>query len=563
MGFEIADLRSVGTDYSGQMVVYLEAGDNPITAEEWATYVPDPGFILNTPRAPKFDALIVLSSPYQPTGSFTYITDSSGFTWQAVAAVENRVYPFDAADYSGYEPPVTTSAQAGYVVTTPLPGTVQYNSNDKNHENVYYAEGGDGAPAVQYYVTDAWGNVYILKSLNAANDTPEKVEAAVAAAVLPEGWTKSAGTLPADTVYLPTYSGDLAHANEFRDSADSAWMQIAWSGTGITLAAVIGEGLPIWGGRTSDLVLGTEAGEVMHGGEGSDVVLGLGGDDDITGDDGDDIVVGDAGDDTLAGGNGIDQLYSGGGDDSLAGGDGDDVLWGEGGGNRLSGGAGNDRIDFTPDDVASDGGDGVLDLLLVMSNPLDAPLSFDLRQAENQNTTASGTSAVVTGYEAIDAASMVSAGGFGIQVIGAEHDGGLGAIVFGSQYADTLTGSDAVDILFGNGGADLIDAGAGNDSVLANGGDDTVSLGAGEDFLLYLGTEDDGVVRILDFVPEEDWIGLAASIGYASGQAALDAAVQLGADVVLNAPTAARAIILVGIDKDDLTAADFEIVGGI
>ena len=37
MGFEIADLRGLGADYMGQMVVYLAAGDNPITAEEWET----------------------------------------------------------------------------------------------------------------------------------------------------------------------------------------------------------------------------------------------------------------------------------------------------------------------------------------------------------------------------------------------------------------------------------------------------------------------------------------------------------------------------------------------
>ena len=140
MGFEIADLRGVGADYMGQMVVYLATGEDPITEEEWASYTPDPGFILNTPRNPAFDVLNVLGSPYQPTGTSTYFTDSSGFTWQAVSAVENRIYPFDADDYSGYTPPLTSSAQAGYVVVTPLPGTIQYNNNDKNHENIYHAE---------------------------------------------------------------------------------------------------------------------------------------------------------------------------------------------------------------------------------------------------------------------------------------------------------------------------------------------------------------------------------------------------------------------------------------
>lgn len=349
MGFEIADLRGLGSDYMGQMVVYLAAGDNPITEPEWATYVPDAGFILNTPRAPQFDVLNVMSSPYQPTGTYTYFTDTSGFTWEAVAAVENRVYPFDAADYPGYTPPLTDSAQAGYVVLTPIPGTIQYNSNDKNHENVFHAEDAGGNPKLQHYVTDPWGNVYILKSVNAANDTPEKVAAAVEAAVLPEGWMKSSGTLDKDTTYVPVWSGDVAHANEFRDSADSAWMQITWGKSGYTLAAKIGDGLEIWGGNTDDTVKGNSEGSVMHGGDGDDLVLGWRGKDTITG---------DLGNDELRGGRGSDTLLGGDGNDTLKGGRGDDILIGGRGDDTLKGGRGNDA--FTYDDLAM-GRDKILD----------------------------------------------------------------------------------------------------------------------------------------------------------------------------------------------------------
>ena len=136
MGLEIADLRGIGADYMGEMVVYLAAGDNPITEEEWETYTPDAGFILNTPRGPKFDVLNVLSSPYQPAGAYYLLANSQGYTWESVAAVANRIYPFDAADYSGYTPPLTNSAQAGYVVLSRCPGRIQYNGNDKNH-NIY------------------------------------------------------------------------------------------------------------------------------------------------------------------------------------------------------------------------------------------------------------------------------------------------------------------------------------------------------------------------------------------------------------------------------------------
>lgn len=340
MGFEIADLRGLGADYKGQMVVYLASGDNPITEEAWATYTPDPGFILNTPRQPKFDTLNVLGSPFQPTGSFTTITDSQGFTWLAVAAVENRVWPFDADDYAGHSPPITSSAQAGFLVPTPLPGTIQYNGNDKNHENIYRAEDSEGNPQVQYFVTDPWGNVYILKSVNAANDTPEEIAAAVAAAALPEGWTKSSGYLDKDTTYLPAWSGDVAHANEFRDSADSAWMQIVWGKKGYTLAAKIGDGLEIWGGETDDLVKGNPEDNIIHGAGGDDLIFGWRGDD---------LITGDAGNDDLRGGRGNDSLLGGEGSDKLCGGRGDDLLFGGAGNDRLKGGRGNDT--FACDDL--------------------------------------------------------------------------------------------------------------------------------------------------------------------------------------------------------------------
>jgi len=344
MGFEIADARGLGADYAGDLVVYLEAGPNPITAEAWANYTPDPGWLLNTPRQPHFDVLNVLGSPYRPTGEFTFHTDQSGFTWMSVAAVQNRVYPFNPNDYASLSPPLTTSAQAGYALATPLPGTIQYNSNDKNHENIHYAEHADGSRKLQHYVTDPWGNVYILKSVNSANDTAEKVAAAVDAAVLPEGWEKSSGYLDQNVSYLPIYSGNLSHANEFRDSADSAWMQIGWGRSGITLPAVVGEGMPIWGGSDSGLVLGTERDDLIHGGGGDDPIHGLGGNDTVWGDADNDVVYGNAGDDVLYGNMGVDTLYGGQGADVAYGGQGDDLIFGGAGDDALFGNVGDDTL---------------------------------------------------------------------------------------------------------------------------------------------------------------------------------------------------------------------------
>lgn len=344
MAFEIADMRGLGADLTGEMVVYIESGDNPITAEAWASYTADPGWIENTPRKSQFDVLNVLGSPYQPTGQFTFHTDSQGYTWKAVSAVQNRAYPFDADDYAAYDPPLTTSAAAGYGLSTPLPGTIQYNSNDKNHENIYYALDGNGAAKTQYFVTDPWGNTYILKSVNAANDTPDKVAAAVDAAVLPEGWAKSTGTLAEDTSYFPVYSGDTAHANEFRDSADSAWMQIGFGSSGVTLPAMVGDGVPIWGGSDGGLLLGTAAADEMHGGDGGDTVTGSDGADTIWGDAGGDVVYGNRGADTLSGSAGADFLHGGQDADVLYGNTGSDVLHGNRGDDRLFGGRDGDTL---------------------------------------------------------------------------------------------------------------------------------------------------------------------------------------------------------------------------
>ena len=48
-GYEIADTNGLGADLMGQLVVLLAAGNNPMTAEAWESYVPPPGYTLNSP----------------------------------------------------------------------------------------------------------------------------------------------------------------------------------------------------------------------------------------------------------------------------------------------------------------------------------------------------------------------------------------------------------------------------------------------------------------------------------------------------------------------------------
>src|SRR3546814_2685943 len=79
MAYEIADARGLGSDLTGELVVYIQTGPNPMTAEAWSTYTADAGWTLNTPRQSQFDVLNVLGSPYVGTGEFTYHDDSLGY----------------------------------------------------------------------------------------------------------------------------------------------------------------------------------------------------------------------------------------------------------------------------------------------------------------------------------------------------------------------------------------------------------------------------------------------------------------------------------------------------
>lgn len=285
-GYEIAYTGDLGNDLKGAMVVYLAAGSNPMTSTAWETYVPPPDYSLNTPRVTWFNKLNLLGSPYVPTGEITHITTSDGYTWDSVAALQRSIYPYVPITVNGQ---TLSPQQIAYSISTPPDGMVLVDSNDKNHENVYYGINGAHASDshIQYFVNDPAGNTYILKSLNAENSTPELVAQAVQDAVLPPGWTKlSPAYFLNDVGFTSAYSGvdnSIAHANEFRDSADSAWMQIFWADNGMTLNAAAAGGLPIWAGASGGNLLGSANNDVLYGAQGNDFITGGKGDDHIDG----------------------------------------------------------------------------------------------------------------------------------------------------------------------------------------------------------------------------------------------------------------------------------------
>ncbi len=122
-----------------------------------------------------------------------------------------------------------------------------YTYNNKNQITVFTAKDPETQlPILRYFVTDPWGNKFIMKSTNYANNTTESITAAFKAAVLPRGWRKSMGYLPRDLCVSPIYGGDnIATYQEIRDSADSAYSQFVWGKEGWGVEQKIGYPMPM------------------------------------------------------------------------------------------------------------------------------------------------------------------------------------------------------------------------------------------------------------------------------------------------------------------------------
>ena len=310
-GYEIAYTGGLGENLTGKLVVYLDSAPNPMTDEAWKNYVPPPGYSLNTPRTTVFDVLELLGSPFVPTGEYTSLTTSDGYSWISVAALARSIYPYVPITLDG----VTLSPQQiAYSLSTPPDGMVIVDSNDKNHVNIHWGINGENGNLahLQYFVVDPWNNKYILKSVNSKYDTAEKFTNAFEEAVFPLGWTKLAPIyFEQDIKYTPIYSGpndSLAHANEFRDSADSAWTQIEWGSAGITLNAMTAGGLPIWGGPQGGRLLGNVEDNLIYGGQGNDFIQSLSGNDTVYGGRGADSLVGSGSNDYFDGNDGLDTI---------------------------------------------------------------------------------------------------------------------------------------------------------------------------------------------------------------------------------------------------------------
>ena len=217
---------------------------------------------------------------------------------------------------------------------------------------------------------------------------------------------------------------------------------------------------------------GGEGNDVLTGGSAADVLVGQGGNDTLLGKGGVDQVIGSGGNDVLTGGTGDDQVFGQGGDDRMVWnpGEGTDLNEGGGGADTVEVNGGNGAEQFS---TAANGNRVRFDRV----NP--APFSIDIGTSETLVLNANG------GDDTFAATGNLAA------LIGITVDGGTGA--------DTINGSNGVDILLGGDGPDVVDGNQGNDTAfLGDGadifqwdpgdGNDTVEGQAGQDTMLFNGS---------------------------------------------------------------------------
>lgn len=282
-------------------------------------------------------------------------------------------------------------------------------------------------------------------------------------------------------------------------------------------------------------------------------VLGSGYADAITGDNVGDILKGGAGSDTITGGTGADKLYGGRGNDTLIGG---------AGSNTLDGGAGGDILDGTGGTSTASYADAITGVTVDLLNPSlntgdaagDTYINIHNVRGSNLDDTITGGTGTDSLYGGLGADTLI--GGPGTHYL----DGGAGADVldgtggtsfasytdapvgvsvnllapasnagdaagdtyiaihrvFGSIYADTITGDNAGDGLNGGGGNDTILGGSGNDVITGGAGADTLTGGGGADRFVFNAPKEGGDT-ITDFnAAEGDTISIS-HLGFGGG----------------------------------------------
>jgi Ca2+-binding RTX toxin-like protein len=275
-----------------------------------------------------------------------------------------------------------------------------------------------------------------------------------------------------------------------------------WSS--VTVGGVIEDSIRnfenIRGGSGNDVLVGDAQSNKFRGGAGQDYLYGRDGNDELLGEGGVDVIQGEGGDDLLYGGSELDYLFGGAGNDTLYGEAGVDVLQGEGGDDLLIGG---DEGDYFYGGVGNDRafGDNGNDIFVMESG------------------------------------NDVATGGAG---------------------QDYFYMGDGNDWAFGNDGVDVFLGGAGNDSFEGGAGVDYAWGEAGHD--LFALRKSSGVMVVQDFTAGgvEDAVLIASDTGITTfAQATAASTYYAGMNTTIVTLDADTAVWLVGVNKSQLTNADF------
>ena len=246
----------------------------------------------------------------------------------------------------------------------------------------------------------------------------------------------------------------------------------------------------------SDVIIGSDIGQVIRAGGGLDTV---------TGGAGDDVIEGGIGGDTLNGGGGANTLsYEGSqegvqvilGSNAVSGGDaekdvisnfvnvtggaGDDTIFGLSVANVINGGGGDDQLHGNSGSNTVNGGAGD-DTLFFFED------EFDRTQTDTWDGGDDGANGDTGNFSSFHSAVAINLGSADEATTrdGVDVNAGTGALRVIAQIdnVEHFVGTDFADTLAGGLGVNQLDGGAGNDLLIGRGGDDILNGGAGVDRL--------------------------------------------------------------------------------
>ena len=311
---------------------------------------------------------------------------------------------------------------------------------------------------------------------------------------------------------------------------------ITWTSGALAAAADVKGGA---GANTVDLSASSKAMTYTGGaavdtittGAGADNITTAGGNDVFVTGNGANTVDAGAGNDGITGGTGVDNIDGGAGNDTIAGGGGADILNGGAGTDSITGGSAADTVD---------GGDGTD--------------TFTMTLAEQAGSGTTDGTVINLGATAVTQSAVFAATGKYLSTVGATVATNTTAYLFSNESStnavvvDTLTsiesavGTTGVDYVVGSAAANTIDTAGGVDYIITGAGIDTINQDGGDSVARSASTFAGGTVAANDTLTFGNGVDIVADFTAGNGGDILD---------VVN--TAAAPTTAIGEDQTNLT----------